>query len=128
MVEFKVVINDKSNSYKYTASGDVANVFIGKKIGDEIDGTSLNMPDYKFTITGGSDKDGFPMSKSILGGRRAKVILSKGFGFNPDKEGLRKKKSIRGNVIFQDISQINMRVTKAGSTPLDQLLPKEKKE
>jgi Ran GTPase-activating protein (RanGAP) involved in mRNA processing and transport len=35
---------------------------------------------------------------------------------------MRKKKSVRGNTVSQDIVQINMKVTKFSSRPIDNLL------
>ena len=43
-------------------------------------------------------------------------------------KGKRKKKSVRGNTIGQDVVQINMKVTKSSGKPIDQLITGEKKE
>jgi len=61
-------------------------------------------------ITGGSDKDGFPMRRNVHGGVRRKIILSGGTGFNPQKEGERRRKTVRGNVITEEIVQINLKI------------------
>ncbi|HID25645.1 MAG TPA: 30S ribosomal protein S6e, partial [Thermoplasmata archaeon] len=47
--------------------------------------------------------------------------------------GKRKKKSVRGNIISQDIVQINMNITRHGAKPIQELLSlgekkKEEKE
>ena len=49
-------------------------------------------------------------------------------GFQSKVNGLRKKKSIRGNTINQDIVQVNMKIIKYSSKPIDQLLIVEKPE
>jgi small subunit ribosomal protein S6e len=67
------------------------------------------MAGTKMQITGGSDKDGFPMRPDIHGGVRISVILSEGIGFHPTEEGERQRKAVRGNVITEDIVQINMK-------------------
>lgn len=126
MVEFKAVISDNGKSYPVLITGQSANLIIEKKIGDEIDGYFVNLPGYKLKITGGTDKDGFPMRNDLIGTRRKKILLSKGIGFKPKHEGVRKKKSIRGNTISQEISQINFKVISQGKKPLDELLKKEK--
>jgi small subunit ribosomal protein S6e len=83
---------------------------IGKKIGETIDGTALGLRGYKLLITGGTDKDGFPMHPTIHGGIRKSILLKKGVGFNPKREGQRKRKTLRGNVITEEIVQINMKI------------------
>ena len=131
MVEFKVVVNDtkKGKSHQVQVSGHHANSLIGKKIGDEVDGIFISLPGYKLQVTGGTDKDGFTMRSDLPGMPRRRLLVSKGTGFNAEEKGLRRKKSIRGNTIGQDIVQINMKVTKHGSRAIDQLIkPQEKPE
>jgi small subunit ribosomal protein S6e len=130
MVDFKVVVNDTKNgkSYQIPVSGHHANSLIGKKIGDEVDGIFISLPGYKMEITGGTDKDGFPMRKDLPGVGRKRLLLSKSVGFKPKEKGLRKKKSVRGNTINQDVVQINMKVTKYSAKPIDQIVGAEKKD
>ncbi len=129
MVEFKVVINDVKNgkSHQVQVSGHHANSLIGKKIGDEVDGIFVQLPGYKLILTGGTDKTGFPMRKDLPGMIRKRLLLSKSKGFKSKEEGLRRKKSIRGNTINQDIVQINMKVAKYSSKSIDKILIKEEK-
>ena len=129
MVEFKVVVNDTKSgkSYQVPVSGHHANSLIGKKIGDEVDGIFISLPGYKLQITGGTDKDGFAMRKDLPGMIRRKILLSDGKGFHEIEPGMRKKKSMRGNTIGQDVVQINMKVTKHSSKPIDSLLKPEEK-
>jgi small subunit ribosomal protein S6e len=129
MVEFKVVVNDTKNgkSHQVQVSGHHANSLIGKKIGDEVDGIFISLPGYKLQITGGTDKDGFAMKSDLPGMGRRKLLLSNGKSFHAIEGGMRKKKSIRGNTVNQDIVQINMKVTKHSSRPIDQLLKTQEK-
>ena len=124
MVEFKVVVNDTKNgkSHQVQVSGHHANSLIGKKIGDEVDGIFISLPGYKLQITGGTDKDGFSMRADLPGMGRRKLLLSESKGFKPGENGMRKKKSVRGNTVNQDIVQINMKVTKYSSRPIDSLI------
>ncbi|MEM3820083.1 MAG: 30S ribosomal protein S6e [Nitrososphaerota archaeon] len=100
----------------------VFQLFIGKKIGDEIDGSILGFKGYKIKITGGTDRDGFPMRPEVSGPRKVKLLISGGAGFHPRekpaskkkkkrlrriKKGLRKRRTVRGNVISEAITQIN---------------------
>ncbi len=128
MVEFKVVVNDTKNgkSHNVSISGHHANSLIGKKIGDEVDGIFVSLPGYKLLITGGTDKNGFAMRSDLPGMTRRRLLVSEGKGFKAREEGMRKKKSIRGNTINQDIVQINMKVIKYSSKPIDNLIKTEK--
>jgi small subunit ribosomal protein S6e len=127
MVEFKVVVNDTKTgkSYNIPVSGHHANSLIGKKINDEVDGIFVSLPGYKLQITGGTDKDGFPMRKDVPGGTRRRLLLSEGLGFRPEENGKRKKKSVRGNTVNQEIVQVNMKVTKPGAKPIDEIIKAE---
>ena len=130
MVEFKVVVNDIKNgkSHQVPVSGHHANSLIGKKIGDEVDGIFISLPGYKLKVTGGTDKNGFAMRSDFPGVGRRRILLSKSQGFRPKESGLRKKKSVKGNTINQDIVQINMKVTKYSSKPIEKLISVEKKD
>ncbi|MEM0314055.1 MAG: 30S ribosomal protein S6e [Candidatus Bathyarchaeia archaeon] len=112
MAKFKVIISDAEEGKSKTVEleGPHAAPLIGKKIGDVIDGTMLGLPKHKLQITGGSDKDGFPMRADVHGGVRRDVVLSGGIGFKPKNEGERRRKKVRGNTITEDIVQINMKI------------------
>ena len=130
MVEFKVVINDVKNgkSYQVPVAGHHANSLVGKKIGDEVDGIFISLPGYKLQITGGTDKDGFAMRRDLPGISRRRLLLSEGLGFKPKENGMRKKKSVKGNTVNLDIVQINMKVMKYSSKPIDKLITVEKSD
>jgi small subunit ribosomal protein S6e len=130
MVEFKAVINDvkMGKSYQVPVTGHHANSLIGKKIGDVVDGIFVGLPGYKLSITGGSDKDGFPMRKDLPGVKRRRILVTKGIGFQVNEQGLRLRKSIRGNTISPDVSQLNLKITQFGSKPVDELIKVEEKK
>ncbi len=130
MVDFKVSISDDDGkAYKAEVSGHHANTLLGKKIGDSIDGIFVNLPGYKLEITGGMDKDGFPMRRDLPGPQRKALLVSESTGFRPKENGVRARKKMRGNTISQDISVINMKVVKKGSRPIpDVMKSKEEKE
>jgi small subunit ribosomal protein S6e len=127
MVEFKAVINDAKSgkSYQVPVAGQGANSLIGKKIGDVVDGIFVGLPGYKLMITGGSDKDGFPMRKDLPGPRRKKILVSRGMGFRTKEVGLRKKVSYRGGSISPDTVQLNMKINVVGPQAIDELIKKE---
>lgn len=120
MVDFKVVLSDPSTgrAYNIDASGAGAGSFIGKRIGDEIDGGSLGFDGYKIKITGASDRNGTPARKSLPVAGRRKILMAGGVGFHPRIEGERRRKMMRGAEITQDFVQINAIVSAQGSKSL----------
>ena len=84
--------------------------FIGKKLGETIDGSVVGMAGKQLLIAGGSDKDGFPMRRNVHGGVRVNIVVSESVGFHPTREGERQRKTIRGSVITEDIVQVNVKV------------------
>lgn len=130
MAEFRAIVSDPKDgkSYQAAVSGHHANSLIGKKIGDVVDGIFVGLPGFKLQITGGSDKDGFPMRKDLPGPRRKQLLVSKSIGFNALERGLRRKKTMRGNTIAPDTLQINLKVTQHGMKPISELIKKEEKK
>lgn len=127
----KMIISnpETQRSYEYSVT-DKMDVLVGAKIGDTIDGSTLGLKGYKIKITGGSDKDGFPMRRDISGTGKKRVLITKGPGFNPRRKGIRKRKTVRGNTISDAIIQINARVVEQGKKPLEELIggDKDRKE
>ena len=111
MAKFKVIVSDPEGTSKVVElEENRAAPLIGRKIGEIMDGSVVNIPGQKIQVTGGSDKDGFPMRPSVHGGVRRRVLLSGGVGFNSQKEGMRKRKTVRGNIITDEIVQINLKI------------------
>lgn len=112
MAKFKAIVSDPEDGTSKIVELEEARAtaLIGRRVGEIIDGTVVDQPGNKIKITGGSDKDGFPMRGNVHGGVRRRVILSGGTGFNPDKAGKRKRKTIRGNIITDEIVQINLKI------------------
>jgi len=104
-----------------------ATPLIGRKIGESIDGAIVDLPAHKVQIVGGSDKDGVPMRPSVHGGVRRRVVLSGGAGFNPKKRGERKRKAVRGNVITDEIAQVNAKIVEKPKKPKEEKIEAEKK-
>ena len=127
---FKLVINNKGKAYNKELNEHESSVFLGKKIGDLIPGNSFGFKNYEFKITGGSDKDGFPMRFDLSGAMRKRLLLSRGPGVKIREKGLRLRKTVRGNLVAPDIKQININVVKEGEKKLEEIFGKseEKKE
>jgi small subunit ribosomal protein S6e len=72
---------------------------------------------YIFKIMGGCDKQGFPMKQGVLTNGRVRLLLSPGdkcFRGYGRRKGERRRKSVRGCVVSQDISVLNLVIVKRG--------------
>ena len=146
---FVAVVNDtdsanNGSSYNMTVSGNNLSQFLGKKIGDVVDGIFVGegeqtLAGYKLEITGGSDKTGTPMRSDLSGGNRQSILVTastgfkghnlvhkakkgekKRFRYKPD--GMRKRRYFRGNTVTQDTRQINLKVVEAANKSLADIL------
>ncbi len=122
MPKFKVIISDPETGTSKVAELDDnrAVPLIGRRIGEVIEGTLLDLPAHKVQIVGGSDKDGVPMRPSVHGGVRRNIVLSGGVGFRPKNSGQRKRKTVRGNVITDEIVQINTKIVEKPKKPKEE--------
>lgn len=100
---------------------------VGKKIGDSFDGGIVGLSGYELEITGGSDREGFPMRKSIEGTGRRRILLEDGSGVRAE-DGNRERKSVRGNTVSDEIEQLNTRVVDEGSKSIEDLLSEDEEE
>ncbi len=127
MVDFRVVVSDSktAQAYQVAVSGAAANKFIGKNIGETISAEALGLAGYTIKLTGGTDKDGFPMRGDLPGPTRRKILVAGGVGYHPKAEGVRKRKSMRGREISSDIAQINAVIVEYGQKPLGEIFPKK---
>jgi small subunit ribosomal protein S6e len=130
MANFKFVISDPQNRKSHQLEVDQTKAIglVGKKIGEEFTGDIIGLSGYSLQITGGTDKDGFPMHPQVHGQVRKKILLSNPPGFHPLKKGERRRKMVRGDTISADIVQINVKIMKKGSVSLDEVAPLKKKE
>ncbi len=121
MAKFKVIVSDPQAGTSKVVEVEEARAapFIGRKLGETIDGSVVDLPAHKVQIMGGSDKDGVPMRGNVHGGVRRQVVLSGGAGFSPKNKGERKRKTVRGSTITDEIVQINMKIVErpAGAAP-----------
>ncbi len=116
------------NTYSKEIGETQVNTLKGKRIGQEFDGSVVGLDGYKLKITGGSDKDGFPMKKNLHGTARRKVLVKGGTGVKNLENGERKRKTMRGNTVAEDIEQLNTKVVEEGSEDIEELLNDEEPE
>ena len=121
------VINNPKTGKSYKKEGD-AQIFMGKKIRDKVDGNSIGLKGYELEITGGSDAQGFPMRGDLqVHGRKRPLIIS-GVGAKKKAPGIKQRKTIHGNVIDETINQLNVKIIKFGSEDLETALGLVKEE
>lgn len=115
---------------------------IGKSLKETIKGEEVS-PDlvgYELVITGASDKAGFTAMENQEGIQLRKVLLTYGKGMHkrPRREGkkprttftpggLRLRKTVRGKLISEAISQVNIKVLKEGNKKLSEIFPDQNK-
>ena len=122
MVSFKLCISDPltGRTFQKEIKDNLARSFIGFNIGETIKGDNFELSGYEFQITGGSDYCGFPMRRGILG-QRKKITIYGGIGFRGAEKGIQKRKTVCGHKIHENISQINLKVLKAGAKKLTEI-------
>jgi len=81
---------------------------VGDDLGDQFKG-------YIFKITGGNDKQGFPMKQGVLTNTRVRLLLGPNTTcYRPRRDGERKRKSIRGCIVGADLAVVHLVVVKKG--------------
>jgi small subunit ribosomal protein S6e len=110
---FKVVVSDpKTGKSIQVQTKDES--LIGKKIGDIIDGSIINLDGYKLRITGGSGFEGAPMVNFVEG-------MNKKYAWYNENKKIRVKKLVRGNTISPEIVQINTKIEEYGNKDFNQI-------
>ncbi|CDR44493.1 CYFA0S14e03290g1_1 [Cyberlindnera fabianii] len=103
-------------------------VFYEKRIGQEVEGDSVGdeFKGYVFKISGGNDKQGFPMKQGVLLPNRVKLLLKKGVScYRPRRDGERKRKSVRGAIVNADLAVLALVIVKKGDAELEGLTDTE---
>ena len=124
MAEFQVAVADPDDghTYQFEVEGQDANRFLGRDIGEEVDGGAVGLSGYTLEITGGSDDAGRPMRDDVAGPALKALLLDGGTGFNPTREGERRRITVRGREVSDATSQVNARVASRGEESISDLL------
>merc|ERR1711990_1376632 len=92
----------------------------GETLGDEFKG-------YVFRISGGNDKQGFPMKQGILSNSRVRLLFKKGMScYRERRSGCRKRKSVRGCVVGPDLAVLSLVIAKKGAEDIPGLTDEQK--
>lgn len=92
-------------------------MFYDKRMGQEVEADPLGeeWKGYVFRITGGNDKQGFPMKQGVLTNGRVRLLLSAGHScYRPRRSGERKRKSVRGCIVDSNLSVLALTIVKRG--------------
>ncbi|CAI9177032.1 unnamed protein product [Rangifer tarandus platyrhynchus] len=91
--------------------------FYEKRVATEVAADALGeeWKGYVVRISGGNDKQGFPMKQGVLTHGRVRLLLSKGHScYRPRRTGERKCKSVRGCIVDANLSVLNLVIVKKG--------------
>ncbi|PSQ45671.1 30S ribosomal protein S6e [Halobacteriales archaeon SW_7_68_16] len=124
MANIEVTIADPETGHTYQRSvdGQSANRFLGRSIGDDVDGGAVGLDGYTLAITGGSDDAGRPMRGDVAGPTLKEVLLEGGVGYDPSRDGERKRVTVRGAEVSDATAQLNVRIAEHGDGSVDELL------
>ena len=124
MANFQVVVADPDSgaTFQRDIDGQDANRFIGKEIGQTVGGDAVGLDGYEVEITGGSDNAGRPMRDDVNGPALKEVMLEGGTGFNPERDGERKRVTVRGKEVSDDVAQLNVAISEHGEESVEDLL------
>jgi len=96
-------------------------IFMDRRMGAEVPGDSVGdeFKGYVFKITGGNDKQGFPMKQGVMHPTRVRLLLSEGHScYRPRRTGERKRKSVRGCIVGMDLSVLALSIVKQGENDI----------
>merc|ERR1711918_16149 len=89
-------------------------------IGDEFKG-------YRARISGGNDKQGFPMMQGVLTPERVRLLLRQWQQvYRQRRTGEMKRKSVRGCIVSQELSVLNFVIVKKGEAELPGITDEER--
>ena len=123
MAEFKVVVGDPETgaTYQRDVDGQDANRFLGIELGNEVDGSAVGLSGYSLELTGASDTAGRPLRSDVAGPNLKQVLLTGGTGYKPKRDGERKRVTVRGREVSEEVVQINTKISSRGDESVEDL-------
>ncbi|MFB6295675.1 MAG: 30S ribosomal protein S6e [Halobacteriales archaeon] len=125
MPTFQVVVGDPDtgDSYQFDVEEGAGTRFVGRELGEEVDGSAVGLDGYSLRLTGGSDDAGRPMREDVAGPDLTEIMLAgRSPGYHPDREGERNRVTVRGREVTDAVVQINATIAERGDQPVDELL------
>jgi len=112
-------------------SDSILSNFYDKRMAAEVslDCLGEDWEGYKAKITGGNDKQGFPMMQGVLTADRVRLLLTKNHKcYYPRRKGERKRKSVRGCIVSSECAVISLAILAKGPKDIvgltDKIIPK----
>lgn len=128
MATFQVTVADPETgaTYQREVSDQDANRFLGKEIGDDVDGGAVGLDGYTLALTGGSDTAGRPLRDDLPGPNLREILADeRTVGYQPTRDGERRRVTVRGNEIGEEVAQLNASIVERGDTDVAALLADE---
>jgi len=98
--------------------------FMDKRISQEVDASCLGneWKGYVFRVSGGNDKQGFPMKQGILTNNRVRLLMKKGTScYRERRSGERRRKSVKGCIVDMNMSVLALTIVKKGEAEIEGL-------
>jgi len=127
MVDFTVAVADPDTgeTHQVDIDGQDANRFVGRELGDEVEGSAIGLDGFTLELTGGSDDAGRPLRADVRGPSLKSILLEGGTGFSPERDGERKRVTVRGREISDAVRQLNVTIVEHGDGDVADLLTEE---
>eukprot|EP01036_Dinobryon_divergens_P024976 gene24976-33476_t len=108
----KFIVIDDEKKLRSLYDKRISQEVLGEDLGEEFAG-------YIFRISGGNDKQGFPMKQGVLTNTRVRLLLREGLScYRARRVGERKRKSVRGCIVGADLAVLNLVITKKGDNEI----------
>jgi len=98
--------------------------FMDKRISQEVDASCLGdeWKGYVVRVSGGNDKQGFPMKQGILTNNRVRLLMSRGMScYRERRSGERRRKSVKGCIVDGNLSVLSLVIVKKGEKEIEGL-------
>jgi len=99
----------------------ILRIFYEKRMAQEVEADPMGeeWKGYVLRITGGNDKQGFPMKQGVITNGRVRLLLSKGHScYRQRRTGERKRKSVRGCIVDANLSALALIIVKKGDAEI----------
>jgi len=128
MAELQVVVGDPDtgDSYQFEVADNQANRFLGRTLGEAVDGSAVGLDGYTLELRGGSDTAGRPLRSDISGSNLREILADeRTVGYKPTRDGERRRVTVRGNEVTDEVAQLNATIIERGETEVADLLEGE---
>merc|ERR1712174_122585 len=105
--------------------------FYDKRMAQEVSAESLGdeWKGYVVRISGGNDKQGFPMKQGVMTNGRVRLLMKRGHScYRPRRTGARKRASVRGCIVDSNLAVLNLVIVKKGDNDIpgltDRVVPR----